>query len=520
LSEHLHHDHSSGWKGNTSSEWEHVSDMKTAMHESIPTSKLGVVLQQKNGVAIPISETSNAAPMALRTDVVTSTPNFSVSDPGTVRISHREMVTSVTGTENVDEFKLNFRVQPANFLSFPWLSQIANMFETYTFLMLKVIYVPRVPTTTAGQIGLALDFDSDDIPASTLTEFSQFKNSAVGSIWSGLVLEVSGDALQKCVRERYTDHGVMAHPYDPILHDVANLRIAVLSPSVAGVYGQIYFEYDIVLRTPEPVSNKYNICRLTSTNAAIYGVPLGSSATTAPVVAYADQGIPVLVNWSVPLSSHCIRIPIPGRFLVHQLVQLVWDPDYWSTAIKAHYNTCCRFELYRESAGISIWEYWQKLGEDRVEVHSNSADHDYCLMSAIVDQTVANTGFYFSPIILTGAGITANAVVTRVFLDIMPWYYAGGITAHLSNPNAKYPTLTNQQRCAMLNGVGGWWSDLVNGGVDLAGNAIKGFLNVGGSSKKKSTNKPRTIKKTVKKKKQPKIVEVVVPARRSGKKGR
>jgi hypothetical protein len=89
---------------------------------------------------------------------------------GTV-VSH-----STASTYKADGYVIN----PANGTTFPWLSNMAKLFDKYRFHSLKFIYINNSPTSIAGNVTMGVDFDVyDATPANgtamtNLVKFSSF----------------------------------------------------------------------------------------------------------------------------------------------------------------------------------------------------------------------------------------------------------------------------------------------------------------------------------------------------------
>lgn len=152
--------------------------------------------------------------------------------------------------------KLNFTVNLAGSINpglsgpFPWLSGVANNFETYRFRRLKFSYYPRCAATQAGQILMLLDPKSSDTNPRTLQIASTYHIRANGNMWAPLELEVPQQVLntggpRKFIRST-TLQADAASLYDVgrffFITDGANPFDAVI--------GEIGVEYEVELWTP------------------------------------------------------------------------------------------------------------------------------------------------------------------------------------------------------------------------------------------------------------------------------
>lgn len=412
----------------------------------IPSTEVKQGLNQEGG--------GNFAPVALRQTISNNVPVFVESSPGTIRVQHREMIGKLDGVA-ADDFSMSFRIQPANTVTFPWLSNLANMFETYTFHYLRIMFVPRLPTSTAGQVGLALDFDADDAPATTLSQFSQYQHSAIGSVWAALSLTAEGDALVKCVRERYTDHNLQPHTYDPILHDVANLRVAVLT-TPAEVLGELFVEYDITLRTPEP-SPLVSL----HTGATLLKFVVGGSSSIGkheadgytcfgretPTVTTTKSDVPVAFKYSGFHLGHEFQILEIGEFLV-QIILKCPNGTMWDDVTKSLANTKGSMILVGH-AGVSVVSTFPISSTNLCEVATDNS-YTYLSYQAHIRVTdIADSWWYIMYTPSAGAGLTTTTTVHHGYIFVER-YTAGGMPALQSK---QLPTLTKIQASHPLGTV-------------------------------------------------------------------
>jgi len=80
-----------------------------------------------------------------------------------------------------------------NTLVFPWLSTVAQGFGQFRFKYLRIIYSPAVGTTTAGQVALAITYNTvlGAVTPTSLNEVSSITYSGTGPVWAGSVINDS-----------------------------------------------------------------------------------------------------------------------------------------------------------------------------------------------------------------------------------------------------------------------------------------------------------------------------------------
>ncbi len=86
---------------------------------------------------------------------------------------------------------------------FPWLSQVASAYEKYRFEMLEFEIIPRNPTSSAGAVYSAVDYDWDDTPATTTAELMSNRGAVSSDVWSAHSLKVDTRRLNEDVPWRY-----------------------------------------------------------------------------------------------------------------------------------------------------------------------------------------------------------------------------------------------------------------------------------------------------------------------------
>jgi hypothetical protein len=99
-----------------------------------------------------------------------------------LRIHQMERIANVTSNSTTaGNFKADsYEINPANSTTFPWLSSIASLFDKYKFHKLRFFFINNSPTSIAGNVTMAVDFDTlDAVPAngvamSNLAKFVSF----------------------------------------------------------------------------------------------------------------------------------------------------------------------------------------------------------------------------------------------------------------------------------------------------------------------------------------------------------
>jgi len=181
------------------------------------------------------------------TQIANAKPTFLPSKDG-LRVRHREYVGDVGATTSDWSVVNTFAINPGMPSTFPWLSMLAQVFETYEVHALAFIYQAALPTSTAGTVYLAYDYDSaDPAPANKASMMSNM--SAVScSSWASTRLPYvpQGNHLNN----KFTRNSSLASGLDIKTYDAGKFFIAAEGFAVS-TPGNVYVEYDITLRIPQ-----------------------------------------------------------------------------------------------------------------------------------------------------------------------------------------------------------------------------------------------------------------------------
>lgn len=226
---------------------------------------------------------------------------------GAIRIQGCDLVmpvtTPVSGDPTPDgpgKTLCEFYVNPSEF-SGTRLAKFAQLYEKYLFTHMKFIFVPCLPATQAGSIGLAYDRDINDptpppSPAG-LRQFCAWPGTAVGRVWD--TFEVKGELLSPELgfysdangREDRTSYQGQLYAFT---------EVPVTGLAAGTVIGYVMIEYEIELFVPSldvltPVSSWKNDGTTSAVQADILrpfcaGVPGTSADPLNAVTVYQPFG--------------------------------------------------------------------------------------------------------------------------------------------------------------------------------------------------------------------------------------
>lgn len=170
-------------------------------------------------------------------------------------VNHREYISDIipenTTTDGAFQLLIQQKINPGNTFLFPWLSAIANRFESYRFRSLRFVYEPQCPTTAAGTISMVVDFDSADLPPTSKLQMMSYKGAVRSPPWFCSNYQCDPSDLNK-QKSYYVSSGNAVGGTDSRLYDVGTFFAAFEGSVASGFYaGELYVEYLVELMTPD-----------------------------------------------------------------------------------------------------------------------------------------------------------------------------------------------------------------------------------------------------------------------------
>lgn len=252
--------------------------------------------KRKNQTSMAVS-----APISIQKMVRTNKPTVKYSGQ-CVTVSHREYLQDINGSTVFSN--QTFAVNPGIYTTFPWLSQMAILYESYKFKSLKFIYEPACPSTTQGSVMMAIDFDAADAAPSSKVQLMAYKYAVRCPAWESVAYRSDLSDLLKFGVQRYVRNGPVTG--DIKTYDIGNLQFAVSNFTGTSTFvGELYVEYDVEFYTPQLQST------LPATSNLI-AIPNGATEFSANDTYYLATGIKLVTF----VSPNIIRFNFTGRLLV------------------------------------------------------------------------------------------------------------------------------------------------------------------------------------------------------------
>jgi len=192
------------------------------------------------------------APVAQQRTIRTFRPSVTTSRNGDCRIVHREYIQDILSPVQSAAFQIaaKLAINPGQASTYPWLSKIAQNFESYKFRKLRFDYETEQATSQTGSAIMAVDYDASDPSPVSKQQMMAYRNSVRSAVWSpSQHVSALPDLSKK--NQYYVRPGPQPAGTDIKEYDVGNFFFGIQSSLVAGTsFGELYVEYDVDLITP------------------------------------------------------------------------------------------------------------------------------------------------------------------------------------------------------------------------------------------------------------------------------
>jgi hypothetical protein len=274
---------------------------KSARPKSKSTPKKKSAMPKRSRIVV-------SAPVAKMTRLSQKPPQFrqSSKSDGSVVLKHSEYVADIVvpagGAGGPFALAASIPINPSNDQAFPYVSQIADRFETYTIKRLRVRFEPFLATASQGCVMFMTDFDAGDPAPLSKAEMMNSHLASRTPVWASHSIELDARDLQK-IPKRFTLNKAPTSTSDSRLSNVGTLFIALSSctGAAASGIGELWFDYTIEFQTPQmPVLNEQAVGSYTGAAAANYTpflnganlLALGQNTAIAQIVSGVGLNLP------------------------------------------------------------------------------------------------------------------------------------------------------------------------------------------------------------------------------------
>jgi len=190
-----------------------------------------------------------------------------------IRIKHREYLTTIGSSTDLSY--IQFRINPGDVKTFPFLAPIAASYEKYKIHNLKMMYIPNCATISQGSFISYIEYDPNDTPLKDVSQILNQLSCANTPVWQKCTIPYIKKKNQQ-VTEYYVRNDWTSYN-DLKLYDPAYIFVGTYSSGDISDLGKIYIDYDIELTVPD-YSNRPPMLN------AVF------SFTSCPVVAVQNNG--------------------------------------------------------------------------------------------------------------------------------------------------------------------------------------------------------------------------------------
>lgn len=201
----------------------------------------------------------------------------SLGRSGDIRVRHREYIADLNGS--IAFALTSYAVNPGLETLFPWLSSIAHNYESYSFDSLRFLYETEAPSSTAGTVLLALDYDASDPAPENKSQAMSYRNSVRSAPWAKVQHQSDKEDLSKR-KSYYTRRGLAPANTDIKLYDVGNFFACTQGMAGATAVGELYVEYDVRLMTPQLTSASLGDSLYATFTGSVNSAPFATAATS------------------------------------------------------------------------------------------------------------------------------------------------------------------------------------------------------------------------------------------------
>lgn len=175
-----------------------------------------------------------------------------------IRIRHREFLGDITGSTGFSS-RL-YPIQPGSSTTFPWLSNIAAMFQSYKFKGLCFEFVSMSAdalnsvNTALGTVIMATQYNVSLPVFLNKAEMEQYEFTCTTRPSRSQVHCVECDPVLQVMEHLYTRTGALPAGQDLQFYDWGNFQLATVGMQAAANIGELWVTYDVEFYKPRIAS--------------------------------------------------------------------------------------------------------------------------------------------------------------------------------------------------------------------------------------------------------------------------
>lgn len=217
--------------------------------------------------------------------------SFSPTGSASIRMRRREFIGDLAAPANPVAFNQSqFRLQPTDGRTFPWLSSVADHFTEWelhgAILTFETTSSNFAQNMALGTIAIATQYNANELPYSDMRDILQAAYHSRGNpsecIMHGIECDPALQASEHLFTRRYGTHG------PPNLYDHGVITVATegLPAATGTVLGRLFITYDIELNLPALPTGDANDGKCATLWSAAYSTtepPIGDTLTISSI---------------------------------------------------------------------------------------------------------------------------------------------------------------------------------------------------------------------------------------------
>lgn len=163
-------------------------------------------------------------------------------------VHHREFIADINGS--VAFAATTFDINPGIFTTFPWLSQMAPLFEQYRVKHLKFDYEATQSSAKIGSVILTTDYDAADSAPTTKIQAMDYYGATRGQSWTSFS-HVCKKSSMAAYKKRYVRSEALPANADIKTYDIGKFFICTVGQDNTNQIGELYVDYTFEFFTPQ-----------------------------------------------------------------------------------------------------------------------------------------------------------------------------------------------------------------------------------------------------------------------------
>lgn len=206
--------------------------------------------KNKNKQKKPLQNPEYKAPVATTRVVRIPDPRINRSAKnGDVVVEHSEFLSDIVGSTAFTVRK--FAINAGLFQTFPWLSAMANLYESYKLERLDFEFQTEAATSAVGSVMGVVDYDPADPAPVSKMQMAAYRGYMRSAPWKSFTQRSSREDISKR-KSYFTRNGPIPVNQDLQLYDTGNFFLATeRQANDTDVVGELYVHYRIRLMTPQ-----------------------------------------------------------------------------------------------------------------------------------------------------------------------------------------------------------------------------------------------------------------------------